>query len=79
MVNSYIFVNGVEIYRFHAKDFPVNAAPSCLGNFSKVLSVYMKKSGLCGHVYHFSVDYDSTDVADILDIHKYLMAENNIK
>ena len=24
-------------------------------------------------VYDFSVDYDATDVDDILDIHKYLM------
>ena len=26
-----------------------------------------------------SVDYDSTDVAASLDIHKYFMAKNNIK
>ena len=29
-------------------------------------------------MYDFSVDYDSTDVDDIKDIHKYLMKENDI-
>ena len=33
----------------------------------------MKKTGLKGYVYDFSVDYDATAVSDILDIHKYLM------
>ena len=39
----------------------------------------MKKSGLQGYVYDFSFDYCSIDVADILDIHIYLMVENNMK
>ena len=33
----------------------------------------MKKTGLNGYVYDFSVDYDVIAVDDILDIHKYLM------
>ena len=33
----------------------------------------MKKTGFNGCVYDFSLDYDATDVDDILDIHKYLM------
>ena len=32
----------------------------------------MKKTGLNGYVHDFSVDYDVTDVDDMLDIHKYL-------
>ena len=32
----------------------------------------MKKAGLNGYVY-FSVDYNTFNVADILNIHKYLM------
>ena len=39
----------------------------------------MKKAGLNGYVYDFSVDYDAISVDDILDIHKYLMEKNNIK
>ena len=38
----------------------------------------MKKTGLYKYVYDFTVDYDTIDVADILDIHKYVMAKNNI-
>ena len=38
----------------------------------------MKKTGFNGYIYDFSVDYDSTDVDDIKDIHKYLMKKNDI-
>ena len=39
----------------------------------------MKQTGLCGYVYDFSVGYCSIDVKNILDIHKYLMNESDIK
>ena len=39
----------------------------------------MKKIGFYGYVYDFSVHYDAIEVDDILDIHKYLMKENNTK
>ena len=39
----------------------------------------MKKVELYKYIYDFSVDCDSTDVADNLDIHKYLMVKTNIK
>ena len=77
--NSYLFVTGTEIYKFKAKDPEIVAAPLCLGNISKDWSVdNMKKTGFNSYVYDFSVDYDATDVDDILDIHKYLMKKNNI-
>ena len=77
--NSYLFVNGIEIYKFKAKDFEIVATPLCLGNISKDWSIdNMKKTGFNGYVYDFSVDYDSTDVDDIKDIHKYLMKKNHI-
>ena len=38
----------------------------------------MKRTGFTGRVYDFSVDYDSTNVGDIKDIHKYLMKKNDI-
>ena len=38
----------------------------------------MKKTGLNGYIYDFSVDYDATDVDDIEDIHKCLMKKNGI-
>ena len=78
--NSYLFVNGTEIYKFIAKDSEIVATPLCLGNISKDFSVdNMKKTGLNGFVYDFRVDYDAIAVDDILDIHKYLMQKNNIK
>ena len=38
----------------------------------------MKKTGLKGFAYDFSVDYDAIAVADLLDIHKYLMKKTEI-
>ena len=77
--NSYLFVNGTEIYKFKAKDSEIVASPLCLGNISKDWSTdNMKKTGFNGYVYDFSVDYDAIAVDDIKDIHKYLMKKNNI-
>ena len=39
----------------------------------------MKKTGLNGDVYEFTVDYDAIAVDDILDIQKYLMKKNDTK
>ena len=45
-----------------------------LGNVLKDFSVDdMKKTRLLRYVYDFWVDYDSIDVDDVSDIHKYLM------
>ena len=37
--NSYLFVNGTEIYKFKAKGSGIIATPFCLGNISKDFSV----------------------------------------
>ena len=72
--NNYLFVNGTEIYKFKLKDSEVVASPLCLGKISKDWLVdNMKKTGFNGYVIDFSVDYDTTDVDDIKNIHKYLM------
>ena len=64
--NSYLFVNGTEIFKFKAKDSEIVASLLCLGNISKDWLIdNMKKTGLSGYVYDFSVDYNSTDVDDI--------------
>ena len=77
--NSYLFVSGTKIHKFKAKVSEIVASPLCLGNISKDFSVNkMKKTGLNGYVYDFSVDYDAIAVDDILDIHKYLMEKNGI-
>ena len=77
--NSYLFVNGTEVIKFKGKDSEIVATPLCLGNITKEFSEdNTKKTGLNGYVYDFSVDYDAIAVADILDIHKYLMEKNEI-
>ena len=78
-VKSYLFVNGIDIYKFKAKDSEIVVGPTCLGNISKDWSVdNMKKTGLTGYFYDFSVDYEAVAVNYIKDIHKYLMDKNNI-
>ena len=45
--NTYLFVNGTEIYEFKAKDSEIVASPLCLGNISKDWSTdNMKKQVL---------------------------------
>ena len=47
-----------------------------LGDFSANI---MKKTGLNGCVYNFSVDYKTFDTSDKIDIHKYLMKKHDVK
>ena len=66
--NSYLLVNGTELHKFKARYSEIIGTPLCLGNISKDWSVgNMKKAGLNGNVYDFSVDCDAIAV-DILDM-----------
>ena len=67
--NSYLFVNGTEIYKFKTKDSEIVATPLCLGNISKDWSVdNMKKTRFNGfngytvfayvHYVIFNILYD---------------------
>ena len=77
--NSYLFVNGTEMIKFKAKDSELDSNILCLGNISKYFSVNnMKKTGLHGTVYKFSVDYGVISVDNILKIHKYLTKKHSI-
>ena len=74
--NSYLFVNGKEIYKFKAKDSEILVGPICLGNISRDWSVVnMKRTD---YDYDFSVDYEAIAIDDIKNIHKYLMKKNDI-
>ena len=74
-----MFVNGREVHKFTGKDSIIVPNDLCLGNVSKDFSASnMKKSGFNGYIYEFSVDYNSIDVDDIKNIHKYLMKKNDI-
>ena len=57
-----MFVNGTEIIKFKAKDSQISAYPLCLRNISNWSVDDMKKTGLKGCVYEFSVDYDTIAV-----------------
>ena len=77
--NSYLFVNGTEIYKSKAKGSEIVVGPICLGNIWKDWSVDdMEENRFTSYVYDFSVDYDSVAVDDIKYIHKYLMKKNSV-
>ena len=77
--NSYLLINGTEIIKFKAKGSMIVPNYLCLGNVSKDFSASnMNKTGFNGYIYDFSVDYDSIDVDNIKDIHKYLIRKNSI-
>ena len=77
--NSYLFVNGTEIFKFKAKDYEIVPYSLCLGNISKDwTNDNMKETGFNGYIYDFSTDYNAINKSDLLDIHKYLMEKSNI-
>ena len=77
--NSYLFDNGTETIKFIAKDSEITLYPLWLGNISKYWSVdNMKKDWTKTLCLGFSVDYNAIAVSHILDIHKYLMKNNEI-
>ena len=77
--NSFL-VNGVKICHFKVKSSEIHASPLCLSNISKGFSVdNMKKLGLYGYVYRFSVDYDSIDVSKYFEYSYILNKKHNIK
>ena len=44
--NTYLFVNGTEVYKFKAKDSEIVATPLCLGNIYEDWSIdNIKKTG----------------------------------
>ena len=79
--NSYLFVNGKEIFKFKADNKNVNFPTQfCFGSMSNGFSaIESTEISLNGNVYDFSVDYNSVDKSDILNIYKYLIIKNNIK
>ena len=75
-----MFVDGKEIFKFKAGNknmkipthFFLGSIPS---GFSTTES---REVSLNWNVYNFSVDYNSIDKSDTLNIHKYFMNKNNI-
>ena len=79
--NSYLFLNGKEIYKFKGNNkngnFPSQFCPRSKSN--QFNCVDSEEVSLKGNVYDFSVNYGFIDKSDIMKIDKYLMSRNNIK
>ena len=79
--NSYLFFNGKEIIKF--KDDGKNGnflTRFCLGSIYDGFSATKSREVfLNGNVHDFSVDNNSINKSDILNIHKYLTTKNSIK
>ena len=80
-VNSYLFVNGQEIFKLKADNKNVNFPDHfCLGRISNGFNATESREvSLNGSVYDFWVDYNSIDKSDRLNINKHLMTKTNIK
>ena len=78
--NSYLFVNGSQELKFKSSVNYLDRNLLCVGNISSDWSLTnSKKTGLCGNVYEFPVDYVGIkSVKTIYDIHRYLMKKHNI-
>ena len=63
----------------YQNDSEITAHSLCLANISKDWSVdNMNKTERKGYVYDFSFDYNAIEVANMLDIHKFLIKKNEI-
>ena len=78
--NSYLYVNGKEIYNFKASNKNVNSPSQfCLGSIQNEFdSGGLNEVSFKGNVYDFSVDDSAIDKSNILNIRKYLTIKNNI-
>ena len=77
--DSYLFVNGKQELKFKAKDDEIVKEILCLGNISDDwTAANARKMGHWGEIYDFAVDYTSTNVGDIYNVHRYLMKKHNI-
>ena len=73
---SFLFVNATKMYQFKTN----YSRKYCLENISKDFTANnMEKTGLNGYIYEFSLDYNTTDTSNIINIHKYLMKKQDIK
>ena len=78
VMRVYLYVNKTEICKFKANN-NIIWYNFCLGSVSKdFLKDEQNDFFLNGTVYDISVDHSSIKEEDILDIHQYLMDENNI-
>ena len=78
--NSYLFVDWKEIFIFKTDNKNVNFTTQfCLRSISNGFSTDVSRERSWDvNVYDVSLDYNSTDESDILNIYKYLMQNRKI-
>ena len=81
MVIIFICSLTVNVHKFKANNKNINFPTKfCLGSISeKFGSIEFREVSLKRNIYAFSVDYSAIDKYDLLNIHKYLLVENNTK
>ena len=75
--DSFLFINGIEQYKFKADKNEIVARKLNLGSISGN-SVLHYSHTTNGNIYSFSVDYELPTIDKIQKIHKYLMKKHNI-
>ena len=72
--NSFLFFNATNVYKSKQKNTGRKDYGICLGSISKDFIINdIKKTGLKGVVNPISVDFNTINTNDILNIHKYLI------
>ena len=70
--DSYLFVIGKRELKFKAKDDQI------VKEIDDWTVENAKKTGLWDEIYDFAVDYTSTNIGNIYNVHRYLMKKSNI-
>ena len=79
--NSYLFVNGKEVFKFKAKNSEIKPQPIALGGIittEYISTDEIKESKLYGNIYDLNVDYSAISNDKIHNIHTYLMKKNDL-
>ena len=77
--DSYLFINDKRELKFKPQDDQMVKEILCLGNISDDwTAANAEKTGFWDKIYDFAVDYTSTNIGDIYNIHRYLMKKHNI-
>ena len=83
--NFYLFVTGKQELKFKAKDDQIFKEILCLGNIRDDWTAANAQktgggggAGLWDEIYDFAVDYTSTNIGDIYNVHRYLMKKHDI-
>ena len=74
---SFLFLNGVQQYKFKADKNEIVARILNLGSISDN-SVLHYSHTMNGNIYSFALDYELPTIDKIQIIHKYLMKKHNI-